>query len=193
MVNDAVVIMAGGRSKRFGSNKALVSWKGKTLIENVLEKAARACPNLVLSVAKPDDFRWLDVQKVVDRIKGIGPMGGLYSCLKTLPYENVLLVACDMPMLSPELIGFMLEYQCDEPILIPRTGERLHPLHARYHRSLLPVIEKLITKNRYKMAELFNEVPVNVITPSDVKPIDLGFCLSNINTPDDLKKIKNIF
>ncbi len=188
MVNNAVVVMSGGKSRRFGSNKALAPWKGKTLIEDILAKVARTCPNIVLSIARPGDFSWLKVQKVVDLIKGIGPIGGLYSCLKALPYDNVLLVACDMPMLCPELICFMLRYQCSEPVLIPKTGGRLHPLHARYHKNLLPIIERLIEEKRYRMAEIFKEAPVKTITSSDVRYLDLDLCLSNVNTYNEFER-----
>ncbi len=191
MKESVVVVMAGGESSRFGTNKALVKWKGKTLIEDIIQKALTVTNNVVLSVKNPSDYKWLDLPRIPDEKRGIGPMGGLYSALKALSSQKVLIVACDMPLLDPRLIKFMIDFKAFEPVVIPKASGRLHPLHARYHKSLLPVIEELIEKSAYKMSALLKKVPVRKIDHKDVgKEIDLEACLSNVNTVEDFEKIK---
>ncbi len=185
-----VVLMAGGQSRRFGSNKALTLWEDKPLIEHILKKIEGVTSKVVLSVAKSGDYEWLKVEKIADIIPGIGPMGGLLSCFEKLQSQYLMLVACDMPLLNQTLLKFMLHYKCKEPILIPKAGKRMHPLHARYNKDLLPILKRLISEKRYKMAELFKEVPIKTITQKDVPSINLELCLSNINTPHDFETIR---
>lgn len=187
----AVVVMAGGESSRFGTNKALVKWQGKTLMEDIIQKALTVTNNVVLSVKNLSDYNWLDLPKIPDEKRGIGPMGGLYSALKALSSSKVLIIACDMPLLDPRFIKFMIDIQAPEPVVIPKAKGRLHPLHARYHKSLLPVIEALIEKSAYKMSELLKKVPVKKINQEDVaQEIDLEACLSNVNTVEDFHHVK---
>ncbi len=192
MEDCVVVVMAGGESSRFGTNKALVKWRGKTLIEDIIQKALTVTDNVVLSLKNPSDYNWLDIPKIPDKKKGIGPMGGLYSVLKAISFPEVLLVACDMPLLDPRLIKFLIDFKASEPVVIPKANGRLHPLHARYHKSLLPIIEGLIEKKAYKMSELLNKVPVKIVGHDEVgDEINLELCLTNVNTVEDFKKIKS--
>ncbi len=186
-----VVIMAGGQSRRFGSNKAFANFMGKTFLERVLHTVSQVTERFVLSVKHESDYPLLKVDKVPDLIEGVGPMGGLYSCFKKLKAETLLLVACDMPLLSPQLIRFMLEFQCEEPIIVPEAGGRLHPLHSRYHRRLVPYIEKLIEENRFGMSELFKKVPFKIISQTDIGNfVDLEQVLTNINTRNELAMLE---
>ncbi len=189
-----LVIMAGGQSKRFGSNKALAKWDGEPLIQRIIRKVSQVTDNLVLSVREQGAYDWLDIPKVVDLVRGAGPMGGLYSCLKALDTEKIFLVACDMPLVCPELIEFMINLKCQEPVVIPVANGRKHPLHARYHRCLFPIVEKLIMDGRYKMKELLDQVPVRTVTQKDLLDesidVDMSLCLSNVNTQEEFKQIK---
>lgn len=194
MKDTTVVIMAGGQSRRFGSNKALAQWDGEPLIQRIIRRVSKVTDDLVLSVREQGDYDWLDVPKVVDLVKGAGPMGGLYSCLKALDTEKVVLVACDMPLVCPELIEFMINLECQEPVVIPVANGREHPLHARYHHGLLPLVERLVQDGRYKMKELLDQVSVRTVTQKDLLDksidVDLALCLSNVNTQEEFRKTR---
>jgi len=186
-----VVIMAGGQSRRFGSNKAFAKFMGKTFLERVIHAVSQVTERFVLSVRDQSDYPWLKVDKVPDLVKGVGPMGGLYSCFKVLKAETLLLVACDMPLLSSRFIRFMLEFQCEEPIVVPEAGGQLHPLHARYHKSVVQYIEELIEENRFGMSELLRKVPFKTISQIDAgNHVDLEKVLTNVNTRLELEMLQ---
>ena len=92
-------VLAGGRGRRFGSDKALALWNGVPLIEHVRSALARDCGMVVL-VGRDGGLP--------DRPKpGMGPLGGLNAALAyaaTNGFEMVLTAACDTPLLPATVL-----------------------------------------------------------------------------------------
>lgn len=185
------VILAGGKSSRFGSNKALASWNKKgNILDNIIEKARTACGSAALSVRNIQDYPQYKLPKFPDIEKEKGPMGGLYSALFHSTTEWIFLLGCDMPLIEPKLLKYMIEIRTWAPVIIPFCRNRFEPLHAVYHRSLLPIAENLIRRDKLRMRELLDLVPMYVV--DEKKIIDIAGslrCLSNINTLSQFRKI----
>ena len=96
-------VLAGGRSRRFGSDKGIAAWRGVSLIEHSLA-AIRPFADAVVVCGRD----WPDQGSLPDRPRpGLGPLGGLNAALTYAAshgYDRVLCVPCDTPVLSPELL-----------------------------------------------------------------------------------------
>jgi len=185
-----IVILAGGMSSRFGSNKALERWQENTVIEGIIQKERMACPDLALSVRQPDEFVQIDIPKISDVIKDKGPLGGLYSALAGCKTKWVMLIACDMPLIETRLIKYMLSIPARTQIIIPWMNGRFEPLHAVYNRSLLPLVKVLIQRGRLSMLGLLEIVPFYTVKEREVfNNCKSPRCLENFNTRSEFERL----
>ena len=186
-----IVVLAGGSSRRFGSDKASAYWQDTTVIEAVIQEAGKACQDIVIAAGEPDNYRWINVPKISDIVQGKGPMGGLYSALEACKTHWIMLLACDMPLVDSRLIRYMMNIPARAQIIIPCVQGRFEPLHALYNRSILPLVRSLIEKGRLSMLNLLDIIPVHVVSEREVLEVCEGkHCLKNFNTRDELKRLR---
>ena len=156
MITDVTaVVLAGGKSSRMGQNKALLSYQGKPLIENVIEKLTSIFSRVVLSVHQPDAFVQLGLPRVVDRHPETGPMGGIASVLES-GEKNIFCMACDMPFLNAPLIQYICSFRTVDAV-IPVWKDRPEVLHALYSASLLPTFQSYLIQKDYKIIDAIEE------------------------------------
>jgi molybdopterin-guanine dinucleotide biosynthesis protein A len=181
------VILLGGRSSRYGSNKALVEIGGVRLIDRVAGVMKSIFHELLLVTNTPGDYAYLDVPMVEDLIKGLGPMGGIYTGLTTLPDEAGFFVACDMPFLNEHLIRHMIHVRDDFDAVLPRMDWMLEPLHALYSKKCLPVLQNAIEQHQYQIAKCFAGLRVRYVDEEELRLWDPDLrSFFNINKPQDL-------
>ncbi len=185
-----IVVLAGGESSRFGTNKALVPWnKRGTILDNVIEKALKAYPDVALSVKRAGDYPDKHLKKFPDVVRGKGPLGGLYSAFLQAEADWMMILACDMPLIDSSLLRYMLGIRTWAPVIIPFCRGRFEPLHAIYHRSLLPIVEYLIETERLRMKQLLDLVPKRLVLEDEIEgKSDCLRCFCNINTVSDLEE-----
>ena len=189
------IIMAGGKSSRMGTNKALLRLipGGPTLIERVAA-AARLVGTLLVVTNTPEEYALLGLRMVPDAVKGAGPLAGLFSGLQASQHDYNLVLACDMPRLNPDLLAFMAAQPRDYDVLIPRWrdasgAEQLETMHAIYSRACLPIIEQRIQANKLRMISFFPAVRVRYIDEAELRSIDPELAsFGNLNTPDDVMR-----
>src|SRR5512136_1144529 len=114
------LILLGGKSSRYGSNKALVEIEGVRLVDRVAGVMKSIFHRVILLTNTPEEHAYLELPMVEDLIKGLGPMGGIYTGLVTLSDEAGFIVACDMPFLSERLIRHMVDVRDDFDAVVPR-------------------------------------------------------------------------
>src|SRR3989339_729492 len=98
------VILAGGKSRRFGKNKSFIQIDGTPLIERVVTVMGSVFEHRLLVTNTPEEYAYLGLPMVQDLIKGIGPLGGIYTGLETIADDAGFFVACDMPYLNADLV-----------------------------------------------------------------------------------------
>jgi molybdopterin-guanine dinucleotide biosynthesis protein A len=190
------IIMAGGKSSRMGTNKALLRLEpgGLTLIELVVAAARQIGPPLLVTNT-PQDYEFLGLPMVPDAVAGSGPLAGLYSGLAAAQHEYNLILACDMPRLNGDLLRYMAALPRDYDVLIPRwrdpEGEQqLETLHAIYSRACLPAIEKRLQAGKLRMISFHPDVRVRYVEEDEIRRFDpqlTGF--GNLNTPEDVRRV----
>ncbi|MBI4223795.1 MAG: molybdenum cofactor guanylyltransferase [Deltaproteobacteria bacterium] len=165
------VILAGGRSLRFGSNKARARWQGLTLLERVSLSLNEAGFQVLVADRHSDLYPWQ------------GPLQALFSIGHCYHPEKILLTACDMPLLRPELLTLLWEKSLGLDVTVLRTETRLYPLPGVYSRRAMEEAGRLFQKGRRDLKSLMQ----TALTLREIKWED-GRSLTNINTQQDLRE-----
>jgi molybdopterin-guanine dinucleotide biosynthesis protein A len=188
-INDLTgVVLAGGRSSRYGKNKALVELDSVPLIERVLRVMTSIFHDVVLITNTPDEYGYLKIPMFPDIIKGLGPLGGIYTGLKVISNGSAFFAACDMPFLNPLLIRHMLSVRDDFDVVVPRISGNIEALHGLYSKRCLSSIKSQIESRTYQIFRFFSAVRVRFVDDDEVTRWDPGLrSFLNINTPDELR------
>lgn len=188
------VILAGGRSSRYGLNKAFVEVEGIPLIERVAGVLRAVFEETVIITNSPEDYAYLDMPMHRDIIPELGPLGGIYTGLQMITGEAGFFVACDMPFLHPGLIRYMADLRNGKnrfDVVIPRITWKLEALHAFYGKKCIPPIEKLIHSGNYQIIQLFPSVSVRYVKAEEIMRFDPELrSFLNINRPQELQNIE---
>lgn len=175
------LILAGGRSTRFGSNKALYSLEGATMLEHVFGAVAAVADPVLVSIQDEPFPLPMSARTVRDEWPGAGPLAGLQAGLRQSPSEWLLVVACDMPFVTgAALQALMAAASGQAQAVVATDGTDDQPLCACYHRSILPIVEEQLAAGRRSMFGLLDRLAHIVRVP-----LDPGL-LRNINRPEDL-------
>ncbi len=185
------ILLAGGDSKRLGQPKALLDFCGQTLISRMVNILSCYFSSITLVTDRPDQYEGLPVRftddLLTDRVKS--PLRGIHAglSLSTLPYQFV--VACDMPFLNLELIGYMETYANHYDAVVPRVDSYYQPLYAFYSKNCIEIIEKQIKLGNYKIIDFYSRINVCYISEAEIGRFDPGQkSFFNINTWEDYQK-----
>lgn len=172
--------MCGGKSSRMGVDKYSLLYGNVPLYKPALNTLKKFCNSILISSNKLyPEFK--DYNVVPDEIKNIGPIGGLYSCLKKTKSKYNMVLACDMPLVSGKLMNHLLETKDEYDAYVPILNERPEPLYAIYNASILPMLENCIQDGNYSLKHLLEELNVYYFNVS----IEVNE-LKNINSPNEL-------
>jgi len=178
------IILAGGKSKRFGKDKALIEWQGKTLFENAVD-LCRPFTNSLLISSNHTAHNQFGIEVVPDKVADCGPMGGIYSCLDKSDTEWNFVISVDSPAVHPGFIQTLISESGKYDAVIPLHEQGIEPLVALYHRDILDEIEKSIERREFKMHDLIRKLNSKFVDSQTwLKKYPNLF--HNINRPDDL-------
>ena len=175
----AVVILAGGASRRMGSDKAALDWHGRPLLEHLVA-VARAAGAGDIAVAGPRAPE--GVERLEDAVAGHGPLGGILAALRQR--ERVLVIACDMPRLTAPLLRHVWERAAG---FDGWTVAADQPLCAVYTQSLLPYLEAAAGDEVARsLSSILALAPRQDLGPAELKAAGFSEDLfTNLNTPTD--------
>lgn len=196
MIKDySVAILAGGKSKRFGSNKSEFKLNNKTLLQNALEIVYNNFDEKIISLNGNFESQQSDILVVEDNFANKGPLGGIQACLKKTTKPNCLFIAVDMPNLNFQFLQFLIQNhksnhasmftENSKPMTFPLILEKKH----------LPYIEQIILQaekepNNHKILKISNiqnYVSFNFINALDYKEYNKDI-FHNINRIEDIFK-----
>ena len=181
------IILAGGKSGRYGKNKALVEMNGTRLIERVIRVMEPLFERLIIVTNSPHEYAYLQLPMYEDLIKGLGPIGGILTGLEAISDESGFFVACDMPFLNSELIRYMLEIREGYDAVVPRIDWKIETLHTIYSKSSLRAIRKLIEARDYQVVKFFRRISVRYVEEEEIRALDPELrSFLNVNSPEEL-------
>ena len=177
------LILAGGKSTRFGADKARHAVEGQAMIARVAEAVGAVAAEVLISVGEAGAVYDVPMSRqVVDRYAGAGPLAGLHAGLEAAETPWLLAVACDMPFVTAEVFAALLAARGpDIEAVVARTPDgRRHPLCACYHRNTLPTVEAHLAAGTLAMRALLDGL-------KNVRYVDLpAGPLRNVNRVSDL-------
>ncbi len=155
-----VYILSGGKSSRFGSDKARAEIDGEPLIKRIVRILAPCASSFTAVAESPGKYADLGVRTIADVRAGLGPIGGLVTALKDLPNPGwLLLCSCDMVAVDCEWVNTLLAARPSNSQAAAFEGERIEPLFALYHSSLIEEIERGIAAGELSPSGLIARVP----------------------------------
>ncbi len=182
------VILAGGKSTRYGTNKAFAEVQGVRLIERTIRVLGEVFQRLLLVTNTPQEYEYLDLPMVGDLIMGLGPFGGIHTGLEIIRDEAGFFVACDMPFLRADFLRYMIGLRGDYDAVVPRVNWMVEPLHALYTKKCLPSIRESIRSKDYQILKFFQKIRIRYVEEEEIRSIDPDFkSFININKPEDLE------
>ena len=174
-------VLAGGRSSRFGSDKARAPARGATLIEHVCRALRPVAEPITIVAERAAKYADLGLATIADRIPGLGPLGGLYTALLHCGHDWLLLASCDWLGLRADWARLLLDARRADVHAVAFKGERWEPLFALYHRAALPLVESELHARQLAMWRLIERLPHTAVPlPPDWPLARQG------NTPQDL-------
>ncbi len=191
------IILAGGKSIRFGHDKVLERIGNTSLLEQVITRVNPICKDIIIVTAKERSLAQLanhpKIKIANDIFPGQGSLGGIYTGLvKSESFYN-LVVAADMPFLNESLLRYMIKVADGYDFVLPHVNKWYEPLHAIYSKNCISPIETILKQGKKVIVELFNYVKVKFIEVKEINRFDpkhLSFF--NINTKEDMEQAKKI-
>jgi len=198
----AVIILAGGFSKRFGQDKCLIDLVGKPLILHVINRVSNVVDEKVVvvgsNVSRETLFNLLKSKTriVSDKYEGQSPLIGALTGFESVDAEYSLLLPCDAPFVSAEIAELLLDLCLNKAAVIPRLPNGyIEPLQAAYNtKSAIEAARKALNEEKRDLLSMINHLSgiryVSTLVLQQLDPKLLTFF--NVNTPEDLKKAQSI-
>lgn len=184
-------ILAGGRSSRMGTNKALLEYGGERLIDRAVRRFSDRFPEVLIVANDVESYRGLGPKVVPDLIPGFGPLGGLHAALTAAENPHVFLAACDMPFAEPAMAFMLRDLGAGADAAVPKFDDIFETMHALYAKTALPAIEADLRAGRGKMIGFYSRVTVRAVDETELTARfpDLARVFWNLNTPDDYRRL----
>jgi molybdopterin-guanine dinucleotide biosynthesis protein A len=180
------LVLAGGKSRRMGRDKALLDHNGQSQLAYVAG-VLDACVEKVFVSTRPDqadDEQRAQYAQIVDRYDDLGPVAGILSALEEKPEVDWLVVACDLPNIDEQTIRYLLEQRAGEQDFTAFTSSHdglPEPLCAVYPSGCDSIIHQFVDEGM--------NCPRKILIRSETRLLDQPHpeALDNVNTPDDLQ------
>ena len=178
----SAVILAGGESRRFGSDKSLLRIGGELLVERSIREWGWLFEDVVIACGAKKKFFLPGVAEAVDIYPGRGPLGGVHAGLGAARFAWTFVVACDMPGIDADFITELFEQAGDDcSIVLPRHDGILEPLCGLYHKDCFSVAGRMLSENRNCILEMYDVMPVRYVMTKN--------CFFKVNYPSDVDGI----
>ncbi len=186
-----VVLLAGGKSRRMGTDKLLLPQRDGTVLEQAVRRFSASFDRVCVSVAWEGCYPGIPAEHIVDEYPGCGPMAGVQAGLKHCGDEGVFFAAADLPFSGPHDACMIIEKcQTDAEICVPLGPDgRIEPLFGFYRMSVLSRAEELLRAGRYRMKELLDVCRVRYLTPEETEGLLNPAGFANMNTPEDYRRL----
>ena len=190
----SIAILAGGKSKRMGQDKAFLPVGKQIVIERVIERVRPLTDDLYISTNTPEAFSQFNLPMVADIHPNKAALGGIYSAISAAQHQSVLIVACDMPFLNVDLLSYLIKLSPTANVVAPLINPpQPETLHTVYGKTCLPAIEKRLLANKLRIIGFFDDVTVRYVEQKEIAAIDPNlYSFVNMNTPQDLERVRKL-
>jgi molybdenum cofactor guanylyltransferase len=198
-------LQSGGNSTRFGTDKALATFAGKTMLQRTGEILASVTDDIHV-VSAEGRYKNLSWPLLADRWPGEGPLGGILTALLYIQARSTaglqrqatpwaLIVSCDMPFLTPAFLSFLWDraQNTSAQVVVPESENGLEPLCACWRADAAETIQAAFGEGVRKVTQAMKRLPMEVLDEGAWKRFDSDNRLFwNMNTPADYEEARRI-
>lgn len=185
----SVAILAGGKSTRMGHDKALLKIGDRPMLQRVLESIPHWIEDRIL-IANHNDYNFWELPTYPDLIPNCGPLSGIHSALTHIRHSNCLILACDLPFITSELLEQLTSHHTSRATVL-ESANGPEPLCAVYSQTCLPVIKAQLQSGNYTARALLEQLGAVVMRPNIRSGDDGHDVLLNVNTPAQLQHARD--
>jgi len=174
------IVLAGGKSNRMGTDKALLPIRGTTLIETIINQIKDLFSEIIISASEKGKYDFLNYRVITDERQGEGPLMAILSCLRASKNRINFVTACDTPDMNIDFLKKLLYEGKTFDIAVPKYKDgRYEALLAVYTKNIIPVIEEELQKKSRKISRIFSKCKMKYIE------MDNETWYKNLNTMED--------
>lgn len=178
-------VLAGGRSVRLGTDKALLEVDGEPLVVRTA-RLVQAAAGVVTLIGRSERIHSFGFEAIDDSEPDNGPLGGILTALQFRRAERNLICACDLPFLDAVFLRLLVESACDSgaDVVVPCSPDgKAQPLCAVYRSSALGGLQTSYQAGNRAVWKALKSIHVQWLTTTD------NLWTFNLNTPQDLKRL----
>lgn len=168
-----------------GRDKALLDLDGMPFIEHLATTLQQVFAQVTIVSDHGENYRFLGLPVHADIYKNCGPLAGVHSALTHSYTDSVFIVSCDLPMLTPAIVRYVVDLKKHGDVTLLATKNNLQPLCGLYKRQCLHVIEKHLNRGQYSLQRCVQEMETVVLSSTLVTTSSSQLPLTNVNTPYD--------
>jgi molybdopterin-guanine dinucleotide biosynthesis protein A len=188
----AAIVVAGGKSTRFGRDKASELLLGLPMLQRVLDRLAGRVDEYVVVKRQGQELPGVaavSLRIVEDVYPDTGPLGGICTGLETMEAPLAIAVACDMPLLQPALIEALLALGQEHDLVVPMRGGMPEPLCAVYSKACIGPMQRQLDSGNLKVTGFYGLMTPWFVREEEWRRFDpQGLSFENLNREKDLQR-----
>ena len=191
------VVLAGGKSKRFGEDKSQAKLRGKLLIDYILYQVIEEFNEVLIVTNNP--IKHISSEKIIkinDLKKNLGPLGGIFSAMKWVKdnnksYKWIASFPVDTPLFKISIYRNFLKKvnEKESKLFFMKFNQKRHNIFGLWSIDLIDQLEKDLENGTRKVEKWANNIGVKIVNMS----FDKDDPFFNINTKEDLETVKKNF
>jgi molybdenum cofactor guanylyltransferase len=180
----SLVILAGGRSRRMGRDKAALPAGDQTMVAHLAGRLGSVTDEVI--VAGPLPAPLAGVRQVDDQYPGLGPLAGIHAGLLASSQPRAWVVGCDLPDVEPAVGRLLLALADGYDAVVPRVDREPEGVCAIYDCAVIPRVEAALEAGERSVKRLLRSCRVRYASAEEIRTVDPGLrSFRNLNTPAD--------
>ena len=177
-------MLAGGRSRRMGRDKATLPFGGQTMLARIVATVSGVVDEVRVVVREGQEIAGgYDIAR--DPAEGHGPLAGIRAGLAAVHAERAFVVSCDMPLLRAEYVAHLLALSRGFEVAVPEIDGHRMVTSAVYAQSLLPIAVRLLAEGRRRPLDLIDAATTRIVGEAELRTVDPELdSLHDCNTPE---------
>lgn len=183
------LVLAGGKSTRMGFDKSSVNWHGKEQRYHMADMLKTLCNEVFISCRSDQEETDAPYPSLTDTFTGLGPYGAILSAFREKPDCAWMVIACDLPLLDSSTLQYLVNNR-DPSKLATTFGNGYEgfpePLITIWEPKSYSVLLSFLAQGYSCPRKVLINTDAHLLTAPDTN------ALTNVNTPEQLEKVKSI-
>lgn len=179
------IILAGGKSSRMGQDKGLLLINNKPMVTHVIDEIKKITSEVII-ISNQKEYNQFEIPVFEDMIKNSGPLAGIYTGLFYSKYDKNLVLSCDVPCVTADLLNYLIKHSENYDVTIPTINNKTHQVIGVYSKSCMSYFKKELDSNQLKLKVALEKISLNLVDANDFDEQ----VFANVNTQEDIKQLQ---